>query len=173
VSQPALRLVDENGKPASVDHDSGELVEATIESLAGENQQLRDEYSQLLRNYKTKCRQLSELERDRQADAERDPLWPLAVRLFAYHGKVLGHPKAEWTPERFVMVRKLKGRGKSVEEWLEECLRAIAGIRADPWRVAQGLTMWEDVFESRKKFERALAKCPAGWTPPPGAPVAK
>jgi hypothetical protein len=108
------------------------------------------------------------MRRDRQAEAEADPLWPLAARLFVYHAKVLNHPNAEWTPERFMMVRKLKGR-KSVEQWLEECLRAIAGVRSDRWRVAQGLTMWEDCFESRKKFERATEKCPADWSMPAGA----
>ena len=167
-AEPARHLALVDGQ--SIDRDTGELVPVTVEALAAENQSIRDEYAQLLRNYKGKCRQLSELERDKQAEAEADPCWPLAARLFAYHSKVLNHPRAEWTAERFIFVRKLRGR-KPVEQWLEECLRAIAGVRSDHWRVSQGLTMWEDCFETRKKFERAIEKCPADWSPPSGMPT--
>jgi hypothetical protein len=155
----ALRLAQ-----APVDRQTGELQEVSIESLAAENQALRDELAELLRKFKGQSRELAALRRDRAAEAEADPLWPLAVRLFVYHNAVCNHPRAEWTAERFLMVRRrLKNPG------LESCLRASAGIGCDAWRRARGLTMWEDVHGSQKNFERALAKCPPGWRPPPGA----
>lgn len=153
-----------------VDRETGELVEVSIESLALELQNVRDERDEIMRKLKGQSLELARLRRTRDAEAEADPLWPLAARLFAYHSKASGHLRAEWTHERFWMVRKLRGK-KTLEQWLEECLRAISGVLSDAWRVAQGLTMWEDVFESRKKFERALAKCPEDWSPPPGAEV--
>lgn len=152
---------------APVDRETGEIRPVTIEGLQAENEALKDELSELVRKFKGQSRELAEVRRDKQAEAEADPLWPLAVRLFAYHSKACNHPKAEWTAERFAMVRKLRGR-KSPAAWLEECLRAISGLASDPWRKANGMTMWEDCFESRKKFERALEKCPEDWTPPPG-----
>lgn len=158
---PRLSLVE------AVDHATGEVVDATVEALALENQHLRDELAELLRKFKGQSRELAAMRRDREAEAEADPLWPLAVRLFVYHSKVCNHPRAEWTAERFQMVRRLAKR-RSQQEWLLDCLRAIAGVRADAWRMANGLSMWEDIFESQKKFERCLAKCPAGWVPPAG-----
>ena len=166
MSEPARHLHVAADTIGEVDVDTGEL-HTDKESLEHALRAMRDEYDQLLRNYKGKCRQLSELERDKDAEAQVDPLWPLAVRLFAYHNKVHHHPGAEWTTERFAMVRKLRGRRK-VEDWLEGCLRAIAGLAADQWRVSKKLTMWEHAFGNRKSYEQALAHCPPDWTPPPG-----
>jgi hypothetical protein len=116
------------------------------------------------RKYQGVLSQLGALRADRQAEAEADPLWPLAMRVFAYHNKVFNHPGAEWTPERFAMVRRrLKAKGG-----LERCLRAIAGKRTDRWSIEHKKTTFDEVFESAKKFEECLAKAPANWTPPPG-----
>ncbi len=156
---PHLSLVD------PVDRATGEVIPATIEALAAEVQQTRDEYAQLLRNYKGKCRQLSELERRTEAEAEEDKLWPVAVRVFDYHNRVHGHRRAEWNLKRFKMAaRELRKR-----DGLERCLRAIAGKATDTWAREHGHTTFDDVFETAKKFEKCVARCPSDWSMPAGA----
>ncbi len=104
------------------------------------------------------------LERDKLAEAERDVLWPLGVRLFSYWKRRSGHSRAEWTAARFQMVRMLLAK----PDGLERALRAISGCLSDPWRVEKHLDLWEHIFESQKALESCLAKCPKNWQPPPG-----
>jgi hypothetical protein len=111
--------------------------------------------------------EIGRLSRELREEAESDEVWETAKRLFAYHCKITGHKRAEWTPDRFRLVkRRLKKRNG-----LEACLRAVAGTMADGWRVEKGLTTWEDTFGGQGKFERALAACPSDWKMPKGADV--
>src|SRR5271169_6086822 len=84
---------------------------------------LEHEIEELQRKMRGLARELGELRSDRRAEAEADPLWPLGLRLFRYHARILDHPRAEWTAERFAMIRKLLKQ----KDGLERCLRAIAG----------------------------------------------
>jgi hypothetical protein len=113
------------------------------------------------------AREIGALKRDEEAKAEADPLWPLALRVFEYQSKASGHQQ-EWTVERFKQAKKLKRR-RTQQEWLRDLLRAVSGNLSDVWMVEHGQTTWESVFESQKKYERALAACPVSWSPPAGA----
>src|ERR1039458_7703222 len=85
-AEPARHLALVDGQ--SIDRDTGELIPATVEALAAENQRLRFEYDQLLSNYKGASLQLGELKETRRLEAEADKLWPLAVRVFDYHNRL-------------------------------------------------------------------------------------
>ncbi len=135
------------------------------EALEDECAGLHDELAELLKKFKGQSRELAELRRDKQAEAEEDALWPLAVRLFTYWRRVSGHSRAKWTYERFSpFVRDLLHE----PDGLERALRAISGCLSDAWRVERHLDLWEDILGSHKSLERCLAKCPKNWQPPPG-----
>jgi hypothetical protein len=155
----------------AVDHSSGELVEATPEALAAENQALSDEVKGLQRNILGWTRKCGDLERDHQAEAEANKHWPTAVRMFAYHGKMCNHEEAEWTWQRFEMCLPFL---KSKKHGLEGCLQAIAGARYDCWKKRRRngtyfrRDRWDDIFGKAADFEDFKAKAPVDWTPPEG-----
>ena len=139
----------------------GQSVLAAVEA---ENEELHRQLAGAeseVRSWRTKYGKLKER---KQEEAEQDPLWPLCTRIFKYHARVFHHEQADWTGERFFM---LKRRIKN-EQGAERALRAISGLLSDAWRVEHKQTTFEHVFESPKAFEAALAKCPKDWTPPKG-----
>lgn len=136
-----------------------------LQALEEENRVLHDQLAGSERDVRAWRVRYRNLERDKQAEAEADPLWALGKRVFVYQCKVCGHEKAIWTPERFRLLKPFLAR-----PGLEDCLRAVAGAMADEWRRERGLTLFEDIFESRKKFERCLALTPSSWHPPRGMP---
>ena len=142
------------------------IKQTTQQALEAELEIVHDQLAGAEREIRGWRTRYANLVRDRQAEAEADQLWPLAVRLFAYWKRCSGHTRAEWTAGRFDLVRTLLSK----PDGLERALRAISGTLSDEWRVEKGLTMFEDIFESQKKLERAIAKCPAGWKPPPATP---
>ncbi len=150
MAERALRVVDDQGQV----HDS---CPGCVK--------LEHEITVLQKKMRGMARELGEALADRQAEAEADELWPLALRVFRYHQALCRHPRAQWTAERFAMLRKVLAS----PDGLEGALRAIAGCWGDAWRRERGLTMFEDIFESRKKFERCLAACPNSWCPPRGS----
>ncbi len=115
-----------------------------------------------IRGWRTRYANLA---RDRQAEAEGDPLWPLGVRLFAYWRRCCDHPRAMWTAARFELCRPFLGD-------LEGCLRAVAGARFDPFtRQRKNGTLeryngWELVFRDAGKFESFRERAPKNWRPP-------
>ena len=155
------------------DPQTGELVEVSQESLEARVRELEDEKREDQRTIKRQARELGALLRDRQAEAQEDKWWPIAVRLFAYHQKVCNHPDSEWKLERFQMVLPyLRGR----KYGLEKCLRAITGAQFDAWtqKRANGTLYrhdsWDDIFGGKPKaFEEFVAKAPLDWKPPKGA----
>jgi len=147
------------------DPETGELVEVTPEALEDRIVRLEDELAEAHRLIRSQAYRIGVLTRDHQAEAESSPHWPIAVRLFEYHNRLLGHPGAEWNLKRFAMVR----RELKKKNGLERCLRAIAGKANDDWARTHGHTTFDDVFESAKKFEKCLAKCPVDWQPPESA----
>ena len=144
------------------------------------------EVVELTKKLRGMARELSEMRRDKQLEAEGDRLWPLATRVFLYHGRLCGHEGNEWGWEQFELVApKLKGSrlaGKRPEKeakGLERCLRAVAGAHYDPWRKLRRngsyfvYNRWNDIFGrvpgKASAFEEFIAKCPTDWKPPPGA----
>ena len=79
MAEPILRAVPD---------EHGELQEITQEVLETRIVQVEDENRRLLRHAKKDAWLIGQLERDKQADAEAEELWPLGLRLFLYHGKV-------------------------------------------------------------------------------------
>ena len=155
----------------ALDHDTGELVEASPEALAANLHALRDELHGAERDIKAWRRRCADLERDHEAAAEGDKHWPLAVRLFQHWQTECGHPNSEWKWERFEMVLPfLKGR----KYGLEMCLRAIAGARYDPWRkLRRNGTYsrrdgWDAIFGKPGEFEDFCNRAPKGWVLPEG-----
>jgi len=144
-----------------IDPETGEITEAACPSCAGKEHEL----AELQRKMRGLARELGELREVKRLEAEADKLWPVGVRVFAYHNRLLNHPGAEWNVKRFTMVaRELRKKNG-----LERCLRGIAGKAADRWAREHGHTTFDDVFETAKKFEKCLAKAPADWTMPAGA----
>ncbi len=138
--------------------------ETAQQALEAENAELHRQLAGAeaeVRSWRTKYALLKE---ELDIEAEEDPNWPLAMRIFIYHGRIFHHERAEWTPKRFRMLSKrLKQK-----DGLELCLKAIAGLRTDAWRLSKHLTTFEDVFGSEKNFDTMLARCPKNWQPPPG-----
>ena len=136
-----------------------------VEPLSPEILAMRDTIAGLEATVKKQAFEIGRKDREMQENAEQDDLYPVAQRLFNYHRRVTGHARAEWNAERFRMVRKRLKK----KNGLEDCLRAIAGLMADEWRVGKKLTAWEDCFGSAGKFERCLAACPSDFQMPKGA----
>ena len=155
MASPELRLVDANG----------EIVEAGIDEL----QALRDQVKGLERDIRGWTQRYAELKRDKQAEAEADPLWPMAIRCFKYWQAMTGHTRCAWTVERFDMVRPYL---KSSQYGVSSILRAIAGAKHDPWRKPRknGSTyvhdMWDHIFAKPATFEEFCNKAPKGWKRP-------
>lgn len=131
---------------------------------------LEDHIAGLQSNIAGWAHRYAELKRDKQAEAEQDPNWPVAVRVFLHWQQVCKHPNSEWTVERFEDVLPyLKGRKYGPEM----CLRAIAGAAYDPFVSTRknGSThrhdSWELIFQSPGKFESFANRAPKGWQPPP------
>ncbi len=156
------------------------------EEITAEVQAFLDTIEGLERINKRLLRELAELKRDKQAAAEADFYWPLATRLFVYHGRLCNHQGDEWGWEQFELILpKLKGTGlvgrREDKErlGLERCLRAIAGAHFDPWRKPRRnktyfvYNRWNDIFGrvpgKTSHFEDFIAKCPTDWKPPRGA----
>ena len=109
--------------------------------------------------------EIGRLSRELREEAESDELYALGRRLFDYHCKLTGHPRAEWTPARFRIVRaKLRKK-----DGLESCLRVLAGVLADDWKVKHHKTLWEHCYGSEKAWEEGLANCPESFRMPDGA----
>jgi hypothetical protein len=155
------------------DH-NGEVIEAVTPAvLEARIVQVEDENREHLRAIRSQSYRIGELTRDKQAEAEADPLWPIALRVFSYHGRMCNHEGAEWTLERWNAIRPfLRGR----KYGLEKCLRAIAGARFDSWstRRKNGTLFRFDTFDvifSQKHFEEFVAKAPPDWKMPESAAV--
>lgn len=116
--------------------------------------------------------------RDREADARETELWPAALRVFDHWRKRCNHPKAEWTMDRFEMVRPFlersnTGKGKATKLTAEllalneaRCMVAVEGIAFDPfktkrkngtWRRHDG---WHLIFGEADQFEERVKAAP-------------
>ena len=150
--------------PSSPERHLRAVQQTPQQALEAENEELHRQLAGAEKEIRAWRTRYANLERDVEQESREDPLWPIALRTFKYWQRVAKHPRAEWTAQRFRMVKRLL----SQPDGLERALRAISGAIADDWRREHGLTLWEDVFESQKNLERCIAKCPKGWHPPQG-----
>lgn len=142
-----LRVIDGEGNVA------GEIEEVI--------QRLQDELSGAERDVRKWRVMCANLERDADAEAEEDPLWPVAKRVFAHWQKACRHEKAVWNRERFEEIRPyLKKFGE------EMCCRAVDGIAFDPFVTERknGTKKrhdgWHLIFGKAEKFEECCNKAP-------------
>jgi hypothetical protein len=156
---------------AVADLDTGELQELpSVEALHAAIEERDAIIRGLQRDIRGWTRRYEELARDKRAEAEAHPMWPLAVRVFAYWRQQCRHPRAAWSAERFDVVLPFLRRE---DQGPELCLRAIDGAAFDCWTTVRrnGSTKrhdgWETVFTSAK-FEDFCNRAPRGWTCPPG-----
>jgi hypothetical protein len=130
-----------------------------------------DELAELLRKFRGQSRELAELRRDKQADAEANKHWSTLARLFQYWQQECNHPRAEWSWERFEMALPYITRRKY---GLEMCIRAICGAKYDPWKPAKPRRNhtsyvhdgWDSIFAKPGSFEEFVNKAPLPWECP-------
>lgn len=150
--------------------DNGEVHQDECEACKRKN----DEIAGLERDVRGWAVRFRELERDKDAEAKNHPLWHAAEVIFEEWRELCRHPRSPWTPDRFwVIVPFLTNRkyGKTADERVVLCRRAIAGAAYDPFVSTRrnGSTQrhdgWDLIFRSSDKFESFCCKAPRGWTP--------
>lgn len=147
-----LRIVTEHGEV---------LTEEVFTTLRQEVSELQDQLSGAEREIRAWRARCAELTRDRDADAARDQLWPLALALFREWREVTNHRRSEFTTDRFMLLAPyLKRHG----ELMVRC--AIHGIGLDPFTTprANGTVerhdSWETMLKSQGSFERYCNRAP-------------
>jgi hypothetical protein len=143
-----------------VDEETGELHEGCPNCEAKEN-----ELSELIRKMRGLARELGELRRDKQAEAEDSELWPRAVKHFQRWQRESNHPRCKWTAERFYLIEPFL---KHHEDVMIE--RAIIGHCYDPFTTKRknGTTRvfngWDLLFRDDAHFEESANKAPRKQT---------
>lgn len=124
-----------------VDPETGERVGM----LAEHTQERDDVIAGLQRDVKGWAARYAELKRDKNAEAQESPVWAAALRVFDHWRLCCKHPGAEWTLDRFEMIRPHlersntgKGKAKKLTPELisrneEICKLAVEGIAFDPY----------------------------------------
>ena len=141
-----LRVIDSQGEV----QDDCPQCQALRDQLAGAETEIRG-WRQRYQN----------LKRDKDADAQKDALWPTAVELFALWRRDTGHKRSLWTLDRFEKVRPLLEKyGRSA------CELAIRGIAYEPnTKMRKNGTMerfddWGLVFRDAGTLERYANRAP-------------
>lgn len=151
------RLIDENGV----------ITEDACVSCGHKE----DELSELIKKMRGLARELAELRRDKQAEAESNKHWPTVARMFQYWQVECKHPRTEWTWERFEMALPYVTKPKY---GIEICIRAICGAVYDPWvpdKPRRNQTKyvhdgWDGIFSKPGSFEEFVNKAPLPWECP-------
>ena len=149
------------------DIETGEVVEATIESLSAEVLYLRDVNGGLERDIRGWAHRYAELKREKDREAREHDAWPLIMQLFDYWRKEVGRKRARWTEDRFWLALP------HFEHWgAANLAAAIAGLAYDPYTKVQknGKTKkyndWETLLKSAGALETYMARRPVGWECP-------
>lgn len=129
--------------------------------FTGQLQALEDQIAGQERDLRGWRARYADLKRDREAEAEEDPLWPQVVEVFNYWKKTCRHPRSPFTVDRFEMAAPyVKKFGK------EMCMRAVDGIAFDPFvTVRKNGTPrrhdgWHLIFGAAEKFEERCNAAP-------------
>ena len=173
MAEPARHL-----KPVS---DSPPLIVVNLETgervgmLADHTQRLQDEVASLTRNLRAEGVRYENLKRDKDAEAEKSPVWPAALRVFDHWRQKCRHPRSQFTRDRFEMIRpfleKYGDKKKPGPERLAEaealCKLAVEGIALDHYEspLKNGKTMhhtgWHLIFGEADLFEKRCNSAPA------------
>ena len=138
--RPALTVVDPH---------SGEItqvVAADAQSLARQLSAEQDVVRGLQRDIRGWAQRYAELKRDKELEAEEDPLWPDAIEVFGYWKQQCNHPRSQWTLDRFELIRPL------IKKYGVELCKRHDG--------------WDKVFASADKLEDFANRAPRSWTAP-------
>lgn len=138
-----------------------EVESPEMVALRAELGELQDQLSGAEREIRAWRARCAELTRDRDADAAKDQMWPLALALFREWREVTNHRRSEFTTDRFMLLAPyLKRHG----EMMVRC--AIHGIGLDPFTTprANGTVerhdSWETMLKSQGSFERYCNRAP-------------
>lgn len=116
-----------------------------VGTLAEARQGLEDALAGAERDLNTWRTRHANLLRDKEAEARKSELWPKAIEVFDYWRLKCGHPRAEWTYDRFELIRphlerSNTGKGKAkkltpemVERNVEICKLAVDALAFDPF----------------------------------------
>jgi hypothetical protein len=196
-ARPELRVIED-----PLTGFDGELTAENLDLLAGRVQELHAERRALQvqlqhskdtvegheRTMRSQSATITELTRDRDAEARGSELWPVAERLFAIWLAATGNrnPRSKLTTDRFELVRPFL-RGAEGDEIsydpaagpprnrLEECAAAIVGRVFDHYSVTRpnGSTKhfweWNRIFgdgrrrSSADNFEDSRDRRPRNW----------
>ncbi len=156
VSRGHLILVSENGEVTR---------QEPIETAEGctacqDSQDVIKGHERIIRGLNVK---IAKLERDREADAQASPLWPVAVWLFQRWQAMTGRSRSPWTYLRFEAVAPYLSAYGGLR-----CEQAITGVSWDPFvspTPARNGSFpvyndFEQPFGSPKKFEAACNRSP-------------
>lgn len=163
--QPALRLVDDDGVLVEPPQRKSDYVKALEEEVAGLNRQLnhlQDQLDGAERDVRSWRARFAELQRDKEKDAKKHPLYRKAEELFAEWQRLCRHPRSKWDWQRFEVVRPfLKDHDYDL------CLLAIQGAAFDPYTKARAngsikrFDDWDLIFKSASKFEEFCSRASA------------
>ncbi len=148
-----------------VDAETGEVIEPDCADCKRKN----DEIAGLERDLRGWAVRYAELKRDRDTEAREHPMWKVGKALFTEWKGACGHPRTQWTPERFWQVERFLtgGRfGATAEERCEWIRRAIAGAAFDAYRTQRrNGTMkahndWSQIFATEDRFREFICRAP-------------
>lgn len=165
--------------------DADHLPELLVDPKTGLTYQVRPRLEELEDQLRGAERDLNtwrtrhaNLTRDKEGEARESELWPAALEVFDHWRHACGHPKAEWTYDRFEMIRphlerSNTGKGKAkkltvelVRRNVEICKLAVDALAFDPHTkvgkngraiVYDGLHL---AFENADVFEARCKKAP-------------
>jgi hypothetical protein len=147
-----------------LNHETGErreFDEASVAWLVAENERLQDVVKGLEADVRGWTVRHANLKRDKERDAQRNALWPVARRLFKFWQAECNHPRSAWGLDSFELVAPhLRKHGEAL------CMVAIAGVAFDHFSTVRKngtkkrYDDWEFVFRDRKNFEECVNRCP-------------
>lgn len=120
-----------------------------------------DEIAGLQRDIRGWAARYADLKRNKEAEAEANKLWPVAIEIFNYWREKCSHPGCKWDADRFYLIEPfLKKDGP------ELCKRAIDGAAFDPYVTTRRNGSkkrhdgWELIHRDRGKWEEFVNKAP-------------
>jgi len=139
-----------------VDPKTGELVILDSQDLAQEVLALRDEVTQHLRTIRAQASEIGKLKRDKQKEAEANPLWPKAVKLHQLYNKVMGR-RSVWKIDVFEMCETfLEAYPVEVHEAAIEGLKAEHYIDIRRNGTKRHHVGWHILYRDTDRFEEAV-----------------
>lgn len=154
-----LRLVDSDGSYTELAGDPRERIAALEAELA----HVQDEADGLTETVRSQAAKIRNLRRDKEAEARGSKHWPDAVEAFTYWKQATGHPRTQFTAERFFLLEPFLRK-----DGLDLVKAAIDGAAYDPHTASrpnrngkrETYDALETIFKSRASFERHVNRAP-------------